>query len=570
METLNKGRKLERSAPNDGSNINNIMSRLDSEESEDEREFQRIFRQPPSRKKQHDLFGGTRLAFEGPLIAKKRIKDRAAYAKRSLVPISSYASDRESGVVPGPGTVYFSHLHFGLHKELSPEERVLDMTGSLAPAPVAVVPQVPDFATFPSLNPVTLLPPIYPATTHALTSLSLSDSHLPPSSRSIISFHTSISVIWASLNQISLTVTGLVTTSSLKREFADPVTVSDIIFCLSAQPVAKSGCDSGQCECSNFAGCGFEMGGFLRLHNGVKDTGYHRSSFWYRPQALPRCGNKTNLLGPRRTLPALPVTADVFRVSIQEKDKDLNRADGAYAFSTATHDWSHIDCNIASASHPKPTCSQLMGSDDELEDMDIGIKNEVPDSSQSLVLPLLSTETMATASGLQPAPATATVTASSIRRSIRVNYAQRMLSAAYPQVAESISSIMDGNVQPESISGWKAAEAVLEGEKPLDLPDALSLQVQPEEEETKDVVSHECVCQIASIEGLEPRSKVGVGIAGGRGRRFTWIYWATLTMFRVVEYLAIKAFQFLVLACAIVLLFDMLMELRQVEQYYRD
>ncbi|KAH6896070.1 hypothetical protein BKA70DRAFT_1231980 [Coprinopsis sp. MPI-PUGE-AT-0042] len=507
METLNKGRRLEHSAPNDGSNINNIMSRFDSEESEDEREFQRIFRQPPSRKKQHDLFGGTRLAFEGPLIAKKRIKDRAAYAKRGLVPISSYASDRESGVVPGPGTVYFSHLHYGLHKELSPEERVLDMTGSLAPAPVAVVPQVPDF---------------------------------------------------------------VVTTSSLKREFADPVTVSDIIFCLSAQPVAKSRCDSGQCERSDFAGCGFEMGGFLRLHNGVKDTGYHRSSFWYRPQALPRCGNKTNLLGPRRTLPALPVTADVFRVSIQEKDKDLNRADGAYAFSTATHDWSHIDCNIASASHPKPTCSQLMGSDDELEDMDIGIKNEVPDSSQSLVLPLLSTETMATASGLQPAPATATVTASSIRRLIRVNYAQRMLSAAYPQVAESISSIMDGNVQPESISGWKAAEAVLEGEKPLDLPDALSLQVQPEEEETKDVVSHECVCQIASIEGLEPRSKVRVGITGGRGRRFTWIYWATLTMFRVVEYLAIKAFQFFVLACAIILLFDMLMELRQVEQYYRD
>ncbi|KAH6905256.1 hypothetical protein BKA70DRAFT_1226022 [Coprinopsis sp. MPI-PUGE-AT-0042] len=138
MEAVRKGRLFERTDRNDNSSIGNIMSGLDSaSETEDEREYRRIFcRGRQSKKMPLDFFGGTPMDVVGPSMAKERIEDRASLVKRGLMPISSYDSSN-SGIVPGPGTVSFSHLHYAMHKELKAEERVLDMTGSLATAPQA-------------------------------------------------------------------------------------------------------------------------------------------------------------------------------------------------------------------------------------------------------------------------------------------------------------------------------------------------------------------------------------------------------------------------------------------------
>ncbi|KAH6883620.1 hypothetical protein BKA70DRAFT_1446626 [Coprinopsis sp. MPI-PUGE-AT-0042] len=134
MDLFKKMNAGERTAPDDSSKVGGIMSDF-----EDDEEEIGCFGRLGGRKPKVDLYGGSRLQAVDPLVlARRRIEDRAALAKRGMMPISSYATD--TGVVPGPGTVYFSHLHHGMHKELRPEDRVLNLTGSLAGIPPASTP----------------------------------------------------------------------------------------------------------------------------------------------------------------------------------------------------------------------------------------------------------------------------------------------------------------------------------------------------------------------------------------------------------------------------------------------
>jgi hypothetical protein len=92
-------------------------------------------------RKNIDLFNGTHLqvvASSDSSMSKQRIEDKAAMAKRGLLPISSYRL--ADNVIPGAGTVCMSHIHRGRHEGLTAEERVFDVTGSLAPATSAPSP----------------------------------------------------------------------------------------------------------------------------------------------------------------------------------------------------------------------------------------------------------------------------------------------------------------------------------------------------------------------------------------------------------------------------------------------
>ncbi|KAH6905257.1 hypothetical protein BKA70DRAFT_1431347 [Coprinopsis sp. MPI-PUGE-AT-0042] len=230
-------------------------------------------------------------------------------------------------------------------------------------------------------------------------------------------------------------------------------------------------------------------------------------------------------------------------------------------------------CKDPVKNHPKPTCSQLMAA---LEDMGIAIKNEGPDAFQRLALSISSAGVEAAPTDLPQDLSTATVAPSSesIRRLIRVSFAHHTLSAAPLQASSaSISNHVDRSFPPESISGWSLKPSEFKFVPPMKLEghEAVNSLSDTQDEETKEVLAHQCVCQVATMEELEPEdvNETSSVTTKGAARVFMWAYWVALTTLRVVRYLAVKALQFLVLACAVVLLFDMLMELRQAEQYYR-
>ncbi|KAH6901447.1 hypothetical protein BKA70DRAFT_1229940 [Coprinopsis sp. MPI-PUGE-AT-0042] len=58
-----------------------------------------------------------------------RLVDMAAAVKRGILPIDTYRTD--TGVAPGPGTVYHSPKYQRLHAALGPSDMVYDTTGSL-------------------------------------------------------------------------------------------------------------------------------------------------------------------------------------------------------------------------------------------------------------------------------------------------------------------------------------------------------------------------------------------------------------------------------------------------------
>ncbi|KAH6901545.1 hypothetical protein BKA70DRAFT_1435926 [Coprinopsis sp. MPI-PUGE-AT-0042] len=217
-------------------------------------------------------------------------------------------------------------------------------------------------------------------------------------------------------------------------------------------------------------------------------------------------------------------------------------------------------CKDPLKGHSKPLCSQLIG-----DSVEAGIKSEELEGFLRNPLSVLA------GAGTGAAPTAnlpvdeenhITTTPSSIRRAIRVSFAQRTLSA----LPESISSYSKAEVQP-SISGWKVER---EGFK-------------PEEDEAGDLQALSFLDQAASSDTnlkevpapslQQPAQSTVTSMASSDSEvveRWGWLAFVVfgifrigLTVLRVARYLAFKCFQFLALTCTIAMLIDMLKELRQ-------